>query len=112
ALLRPGRVPGRLRVDRSVLAERRKGDLRSTVFDDLAPSAVALPEPEATRLLLGHGNRPCLLVVAQRAGVDRLDAVGREPVVLRSAGRHQVEPGTHLWRGCGQAIHDLHGELR
>ena len=78
-------------VERRPLAERREGDLRAAVLEDVAPG-LGLPDAEALRLLLDRGERARLLVVGQRVRVDRHDAVRRHAVVLGPAGGQQVEP--------------------
>ena len=63
-------------VERRALAERREGDLRAAILEDVAPG-LGLPEPEAARLALDGGERARLLVVGQRVRVDGVDAVRR-----------------------------------
>ena len=100
-----------LGLERSPLAEGREGDLRAAVLEDVAPG-LRLPEPETTRLALDGGERARLLVLGQRVGVDPVDAVRGEPVVLGAAGGKQVEPGEHLGRGIRKPVDDLSRELR
>ncbi len=70
-LLLAGRIPGGLRVERSVLSERREGDLRPAVLEDVAP-CLGLPESQTTSLALHRGESARLLVLGERVGVHLL----------------------------------------
>ena len=92
------------------LAECREGDLRTAILEDVAPG-LGLPEPEASRFAFDGVQGAGLLVLGQRVGVDRDDAIVLEPVVLRAAGGQQVDVRERLGGGIRQSVDDLCAEL-
>ena len=121
ALLGPVGIPGRLRLDRRGLAERREGDLTAAVLDDRAPRMFR-PQPEPLRLLGESVDGAGLLVLRQILGINLGPLPTAPPVVAGAAGRHQVQPlqpirGTQKRQHLGLELlepapgDDAHGHL-